>query len=427
MKITYLTHASLLIEVNNLKIITDPWLIGPSWGGSLWHFPVHKYKPNNLPKPDIIYFSHGHDDHFHEETINNFPKNWFDAQILIPDFNKKWWNNAVQKFFKKKNIICLKHNEIKTIKNLNLQMFLNDKGDFDSSLKISNNKNVIFLQTDNLMSIKEAKRISKIDKIDFAFMMPYLTGVFPGFYKWSSDDLIYLSKNKNRNSLEYCTKLISALQPKYTIPYACDIGYLGNQFHINLIHTHDKEQLSNFVKSKKIKTKVIVLESGDKIKNYKKIKIEKNNNKESNINELIKFSNENEEAYNDYINRERSLDKPKIEDLFLYFKKNLSDNLKKVSKFNFKTKINIHENLKIKSLIVNFKKNKIEKTLSKKTKSNLIINIEASKLRNLFLKKYPINFATLHNGGYKCERYSFEFSKNEQKQWEWMNSIYFKI
>ena len=107
MKITYLTHASLLIEINKLKIVTDPWLIGPSWGGSLWHFPVHKYKPSNLPKPDIIYFSHGHDDHFHEETINNFPKSWFDAQILIPDFNKKWWNNAVQKFLKKKILLIL--------------------------------------------------------------------------------------------------------------------------------------------------------------------------------------------------------------------------------------------------------------------------------------------------------------------------------
>ena len=113
---------------------------------------------------------------------------------------------------------------------------------------------------------------------------------------------------------------------------------------------------------------MIVSKFKDKIKNYKKIKIEKNNNKESNINELIKFSNENEEAYNDYINRERSLDKPKIEDLFLYFKKNLSDNLKKVSKFNFKTKINIHENLKIKSLIVNFKKIKLKKHYRKKPK-----------------------------------------------------------
>ena len=33
------------------------------------------------------------------------------------------------------------------------------------------------------MSIKEAKRISKLGKIDIAFMMPYLTGIFPAFYK----------------------------------------------------------------------------------------------------------------------------------------------------------------------------------------------------------------------------------------------------
>ena len=71
MKITYLTHACLLIEINKLKIITDPWLVGPSWGGSLWHYPTHNYTPSNLPVPDIIFFSHGHDDHFHEETIRN--------------------------------------------------------------------------------------------------------------------------------------------------------------------------------------------------------------------------------------------------------------------------------------------------------------------------------------------------------------------
>ena len=55
MKITYITHASLLIELDNFKILTDPWLIGPSWGGSL-HFPTHNFTPKNLPVPDIIYF-----------------------------------------------------------------------------------------------------------------------------------------------------------------------------------------------------------------------------------------------------------------------------------------------------------------------------------------------------------------------------------
>ena len=39
MKITYITHACLLIEIKGIKILTDPWLKGPCWGGSLWHFP----------------------------------------------------------------------------------------------------------------------------------------------------------------------------------------------------------------------------------------------------------------------------------------------------------------------------------------------------------------------------------------------------
>ena len=61
MKIKYITHACLLVETNNCKILTDPWLVGPSWGGTLWHFPTHNFTPKNLPEPDIIYFSNMQD------------------------------------------------------------------------------------------------------------------------------------------------------------------------------------------------------------------------------------------------------------------------------------------------------------------------------------------------------------------------------
>ena len=54
MKITYITHACLLVEIGKLKILTDPWLVGPCWGGTLWHYPTHNYTPKNLPKPDIF-------------------------------------------------------------------------------------------------------------------------------------------------------------------------------------------------------------------------------------------------------------------------------------------------------------------------------------------------------------------------------------
>ena len=164
MKVTYLTHACLLIEVNKIKIITDPWLTGPSWGGSLWHYPTHNYTPSNLPTPDIIFFSHGHDDHFHEETISNFPKKWFQAKIIAPKYNVSWWEGEIEKKFKK--TLFLNHNETFNLnKNLQFQVFINNYGEFDASLKIKDSNNCVFLQTDNLMGEKEASRISKLIKL----------------------------------------------------------------------------------------------------------------------------------------------------------------------------------------------------------------------------------------------------------------------
>ena len=95
MKITYITHACLLIEIQGIKILTDPWLKGPCWGGSLWHYPTHNYTIKKIPKPDYIFFSHGHDDHFHEETIKTFPKSWLSTNILVANFKEKWWAEAV--------------------------------------------------------------------------------------------------------------------------------------------------------------------------------------------------------------------------------------------------------------------------------------------------------------------------------------------
>ena len=88
MKATYITHACILLDLDGLKILTDPWLVGPCWGGDLWHFPTHKYSPKNLPKPDIIFFSHGHEDHYHEETLKNFPKDWFKTLVVVPKFKE---------------------------------------------------------------------------------------------------------------------------------------------------------------------------------------------------------------------------------------------------------------------------------------------------------------------------------------------------
>ncbi len=428
MKITYITHACLLIEVDGKKILTDPWLEGPCWGGSLWHFPTHNYTIKKIPKPDYIFFSHGHDDHFHEETINSFPSSWKKAKILAANFKEKWWKEAIEKKFK--NIKFLEHNEIFKLSGLtSIQLFINDRGDPDSSIRIFNKNKNIFFQTDNLMSFKEAKRIANLQKIDLAFVIPFLTGVFPGFYTWNTDKLIKLSKQKLNSSLEYCYKICNHLKPKYVVPYACDLGYLGDKFHINLIHSHNKIDLKKKIEKKKSKIQTLIMRSGDYIKINKSVKANIKKNKISDYDNLIAFANDKNSLYKKYLINEKKLNKPNLSDLVKRFQNKLSDNLNSIEEFNFKTLISIIEEEKNKNILIDFKKKHI-RTIKNKSidpKVNLKVNIESTKIRNLLKKKYPMNFLTFHNGGYVCERSTMKLTANENKYWNWINNLDFFI
>lgn len=428
MKITYITHACLLIEIEGIKILTDPWLKGPCWGGSLWHYPTHNYTIKKIPKPDYIFFSHGHDDHFHEDTIKTFPKSWLSTKILVANFKEKWWAEAVNSKFS--NVKYLDHNETYNLNdNTKLQLFINDRGEPDCSIRIFNKKNNIFFQTDNLMSFKEAKRIGKIQKIDMAFVIPFLTGVFPGFYKWDTETLISLGKQKLNQSLDYCFKMITNLKPKYVVPYACDLGYLGEKFYINLIHTHNKKDLKEKLIKKKSKIKTIIMGSEDYLKINGSIKFSISHKDENEFEKLIRFANEVGPLQKKYLEEERKIKNPDLNNLVSIFKKNLDRNIKFADNFDFKTLISINEEDKNKKILIDFKKKKINQVITNYNKynPNLIVNIESSKVRNLLLKKYPMNFLTFHNGGYTCERSTMKLTKNEQKYWNWINNLDFFI
>lgn len=428
MKITYITHACLLIEVDGKKILTDPWLEGPCWGGSLWHFPTHNYTIKKIPKPDYIFFSHGHDDHFHEETIKSFPTSWKKTKILAANFKEKWWKEALRNKFK--NIKYLDHNEIfKLSGSTSMQLFINDRGDPDSSIRIFNKNKNIFFQTDNLMSFKEAERIAKLQKIDLAFVIPFLTGVFPGFYTWNTQKLIKLSKQKLNSSLEYCYKVCKILKPKYVVPYACDLGYLGDKSHINLIHSHNKIDLKKKIEEKKSKIKTLIMNSGDYVKINKSIKTNIKKNETSDYDNLIAFANDKTNLYKKYQINEKKLNKPNLTVLTKRFQSKLSNNLESVEKFNFKTLISIIEDEKNKNILIDFKK-KLIKTIKDESQNpevNLKVNIESTKIRNLLKKKYPMNFLTFHNGGYVCERSTMKLTINENKYWNWINNLDFFI
>lgn len=422
MKITYVTHSCIMVKIANTVILTDPWLTGPCWGGDLWHFPKHNFNLKTMPKPDIIFFSHGHDDHFHENSIKNFPKAWMNSLIIAPKFGVSWWENEVNKKFN--NSIFFNHNEKKILKGIEFQIFINDKGDFDSSLKIKKGSSTVFFQTDNLMSFKEADRISKLGKIDFAFLMPFQHGCYPGFFKMSLEEKIKELNKKTLNSMDYSANICKRLSANYTIPYACDLAHMGKNFFLNFIDPGDKKNYLNYLTTKKLKTKGVILNSGDCIiKKDKKVVINKTpyNHRD---NKFLDFYNKNYNEYNSLIQKDAKIKRIKLLKAPSIFKKKLKDNLGEIKPIKFFVKLKILDTNSKKNTSIILDLNK-KLFLKKRNKLDLIIEIQNNKIANLLDGKYPMNFLTFHNGGFIAERFTKNYSNKEKQFWNWIYNIQF--
>lgn len=66
---TALGHACYLIKTGGTRILTDPWLVDPIFGGFVRHEPPLTLNPSDLPHLDAIAISHAHLDHFNAPTL----------------------------------------------------------------------------------------------------------------------------------------------------------------------------------------------------------------------------------------------------------------------------------------------------------------------------------------------------------------------
>ena len=80
MKVTFVGHASILVEVGGISILSDPWWRGPCFGAQWWNYPEPFLRLLEGRRVDYIYVSHGHHDHFHPATLNTLNK---DATVLV--------------------------------------------------------------------------------------------------------------------------------------------------------------------------------------------------------------------------------------------------------------------------------------------------------------------------------------------------------
>lgn len=77
MNLTYLDSNSWLIEIDDCRILLDPWLVGKlTFGNQAWLFEGSKNNPQPIPKQiDLILLSQGLEDHAHPPTLKKLDKN----------------------------------------------------------------------------------------------------------------------------------------------------------------------------------------------------------------------------------------------------------------------------------------------------------------------------------------------------------------
>jgi len=82
--ITLVSHASVIIEVEGVRILTDPWLTGTAFNDS-WRLLIEPMDlAPELDTIDYLWISHEHPDHFHIPSLRAFPPSFRErVQVLF--------------------------------------------------------------------------------------------------------------------------------------------------------------------------------------------------------------------------------------------------------------------------------------------------------------------------------------------------------
>ena len=257
--ITFLSHASILVESNGKKIIVDPWLIGSCYWRSWWNYPpVDPDLIKNL-KVDAVYLTHVHWDHWHGPSLKKF----FNKDTLIithDEPNKRSINDLGALGFQ--NLKLLKHGQSFKIGDIKIYayqfgLFLND-----SALVIETPKMKLLNANDCKIAGSSLRSIiNRHGDFDFALRS----------HSSANDRVCYTIENDvyENDDMNHYTRsfalFMNAVKPKYAIPFASNHCHLHKDvYELNHI-VNNPFKLSDSIRSNKLMqySELKILLSGD--------------------------------------------------------------------------------------------------------------------------------------------------------------------
>ena len=242
MKITFIGHASILIDLGDVTVLSDPWWKGPCFGAQWWNYPAPSLDALEHCHVDYIYISHGHHDHFHSGTLRTLSR---DAKVIVSRATKLAPSVKKQGF----EVIELDDDEVFPLGSKGATCRVMETYSGDTLMAVTDGQEVCLNLNDALHSAPEAVQVHFVERLRKLF--PRINYVFCGYGVASHFPNCYMIPGKDREATaarrqQYFNRqwatLIGELQPIFGFPFAADVVFLEEDLFWVNEPTHNSER-----------------------------------------------------------------------------------------------------------------------------------------------------------------------------------------
>lgn len=225
MKFKILSHAGMMVEDKGKTLLFDPWLIGSCYWRSWWNFPEIDRAEIKDIKPDYIYLTHLHWDHFHAPSMRLFDR---DVKYLVPKIPGTRMVRDL-KSCKFNNIVEIGHGDkFELWENCFLHSFQFGLFAADSVAVVSDGETTLLNANDCKTFGLPLKQITnRFKKVDFCFRSHSSATPIPYTIKDYKEKFPEL--RTAQQYIEEFTSFSLAVGAKYAVPFASNHCFLHKE------------------------------------------------------------------------------------------------------------------------------------------------------------------------------------------------------
>jgi UDP-MurNAc hydroxylase len=262
MEFQTLSHAGLRVAVDGCELLCDPWLIGSTYWRSWWNYPPVPRDIVEQLRPDFIYLTHLHWDHFQADSLRLFPK---DVQILVP-YDRYGRMTRDLKAVGKTNVHELRHGErIELSPNLAVRSFHFSPFVTDSALVIEADGQILLNANDaKFVGLPLRHMLRQYPKIDFCFRSHSSANARACYHYLDAPDE---ATDDNEHYLRAFSLFMEAVRPRFAIPFASNNCLLHDDVfamnHLTQTPVAVRDYFKVFAEERGLDTKLQIMIPGD--------------------------------------------------------------------------------------------------------------------------------------------------------------------